>query len=423
MNTELHDTKVGKAKAVSKNMTEQSMSRDEVTERNKATVDEQDFPKTFNDSIIDSISDDILVINPDDYTIVGSNEAVLKQLKLRKDNVVGRHCYEVTHHISSPCKPPHDICPIQELIKTGNSVSVEHTHFDKDNNKIYVEVSAHPIKNREGKIILVTHVAKDVTVRKRMQEELLKSQTLATIGELALQIANDLRNPLQAIQSATYFLKKKCVHLQSSPQGLEILQAINGSVKYADDIVKALLDFASTRAPILKKTSINTVVENALSQLEKPKNVIFVTELGHIPQIEADEDMLKRVFLNLALNGIQAMENGGTLRVSTSAAEEFVEVSFRDTGIGIPEQNLEKLFKPLFSTKSKGIGLGLAICRRLIEQHGGSIKVKSEMQKGATFTVKLPIHQPKAENRENVEPNILVVKDNSDVLESIKALM
>jgi PAS domain S-box-containing protein len=413
---------MGKVNPVMKNEAEQHT--DETTMRRKrAADDELNFLETFHKSIIDSISDALLVIDPNDFKIISVNQAALEQLKLQREEVVGRFCYEVTHHTSTPCGPPNDVCPICDLLKTGNSVSVEHTHFDKENNKIYVEVSAHPIKNREGKTVLITHIAKNITERKFMQEKLLKSERLATVGELALTLANDLRNPLQAIQSATYWLNKDYSRLQNSPTGIKMVQIIVDAVKYSDNIVKGLLDFASSKTPMIKKINVNAVVKKALGQVETPKNVELITEIGDIPQIEADEDMLKQVFLHLTENGIEAMENGGALQVSTRSIDGFVEVSFRDTGIGIPGENLDKLFKPLFTTKSKGMGLGLAICKKLIEAHEGSIEVESVEGKGTVFRVKLPIHQSEVKSRSALNSNILMVEDGADVFASLRKMI
>lgn len=369
------------------------MNDEKAIRRKQALDNELYFLEDFHESIIDSISDALLVIDPSDFTIISANHAALKQLKLQREEAVGRFCYEVTHHVSEPCKPPHDDCPIYDLLKTGDSISVDHTHFDKENKKIYVEVSAHPVRNSEGKTVLITHIAKDITERKLMNEKLISSERLSTVGELSLILANDLRNPLQTMQIATHWLKNDYSHLQNSETGIKMLRTINDSIEYSDKIVRAMLDFASSKTPIIKKIDVNTVVKTVLGQVETPKNVELITELGQIPQIEADEDMLKRVFLNLAENGIAAMKNGGILRVSTRGAAGFVEVSFRDTGIGVPGENLDKLFKPLFTTKSKGMGLSLAICKKFVEAHEGSIEVESEEGKGAEFRVKLPIRQ------------------------------
>ena len=243
-------------------------------------------------------------------------------------------------------------------------------------------------------------IMRDVRERKQMEEERLKLEKLATIGELATMVGHDLRNPLQAIENATYYLNNELPRLPPFtpiPQkAIEMLQIINDSVNYADKIVRDLHDFSATKKPALQKTNINAIVKETLSQVEAPENVELKTELGHPPEIKADKNMIKRVFLNLAVNGIEAMEKGGTLKVSTKKTKEFIEISFKDTGIGMSKENMKKLFTPLFTTRAKGMGMGLPICKKFVESHGGNIEAESEEGKGTTFTVKLPIQQ---ENR------------------------
>ncbi len=236
-------------------------------------------------------------------------------------------------------------------------------------------------------------IVRDIRERKRLEEERLKLEKLATIGELATMVGHDLRNPLQSIENATYYLNNEMPRLPIPQKATEMLQIINKSVNYADKIVRDLHDFSATKKPILKKTNINAIVKEALSQVKAPENVKLITELGHLPKIKADKDMIKRAFLNLATNAIQAMEKGETLKVSTKKTKGFVEVSFKDSGVGISKESMKKLFTPFFTTKAKGMGMGLAICKRFIESHGGTIEVESEEGKGSTFTVKLPIQQ------------------------------
>jgi len=224
-------------------------------------------------------------------------------------------------------------------------------------------------------------------------ERLLKSERLAAIGQLAAMVGHDLRNPLQAIENAAYYLNNELPRLPVPQKVMEMLQVLNDSVDYADKIIRDLKDFASAKKPILEKTDINAIVKSALSQVGARKNVELITELNHLPKIEVDIDMIKRVFLNLAINGIQAMEKGGTITLSTKKTNGFVEASFKDTGVGISKENMEKLFMPFFTTRAKGMGMGLPICKKFVEAHGGSIQVESEEGKGSTFTVKLPIRQ------------------------------
>jgi len=240
-------------------------------------------------------------------------------------------------------------------------------------------------------------IIRDIRERKRMEEQRLKLERLAAIGEVATMVGHDLRNPLQSIENATYYLRNEFSRLVSSifiPQEtMDMLQVINDSVQYADRIVRDLHDFASPKKPVYKKTNINTLVKETLSQVEAPENVKITTELGDLPEIRADKDMVKRILVNLAENAIQAMAKGGRLKVSTKKTEESVEVSFKDTGTGISKDNMIKLFTPFFTTKAQGIGMGLAICKKLSESYGGSIEVKSEEGKGTIFTAKLPIQQ------------------------------
>jgi len=241
-------------------------------------------------------------------------------------------------------------------------------------------------------------IVRDIRERKRMEEQRLRLEKLATIGELATMVGHDLRNPLQSIENAAYYLNNELPHLSPStpiPQRtMEMLQVINDSVNYADKIIRDLQDYSATKKPILEKTDINAIITETLSQVKAPENVKLITELSQLPETNADKDMIKRVFMNLATNGIQAMESRGTLKVSTKKTKDCVEVSFKDTGIGMSKENMEKIFTPFFTTKAKGMGMGLPICKRFVESHGGTIQVESEVGKGSTFTVKLPIQQP-----------------------------
>jgi signal transduction histidine kinase len=164
-------------------------------------------------------------------------------------------------------------------------------------------------------------------------------------------------------------------------------------VATSERIISSLLDFARPKPPIRHKVDINEVIQGALYHITVPENVKVVTQLDEsLPTILADPDQLGQVFSNIIINAIQAMPEGGQLAVKSEASnQEWVTISFADTGVGIPKRNLKKLFEPLFSTKAKGIGLGLAVTRTLVEGHGGTVKSQSKVGKGSTFTVRLPI--------------------------------
>jgi len=229
---------------------------------------------------------------------------------------------------------------------------------------------------------------------KESQELLVKSERLAAIGQAATLVGHDLRNPLQAIENATYYLNTELSNLPISQKTTGTLQAMHRSIEYADKIVKDLQSFASKREPLFREIDINAIVKEAFSDVKKPENIETIIELGQLPKIEADKDMIKKIFVNLTINGIQSMkEKGGPLKISTKKSNGFIEVKFKDTGIGIKKENLKKLFTPFFTTKAQGMGVGLSICKRFVEIHDGSIKAESEEGKGSIFTVKLPIQR------------------------------
>jgi len=229
---------------------------------------------------------------------------------------------------------------------------------------------------------------------KDSQERLVKSERLAAIGQAATMVGHDLRNPLQAIENGLYYINTELSNLPVSQKITETLQAIHDSVDYADNIVKDLQSFASKREPLFREMDINTLVKETFSHVKTPENVEAIIELGELPKIEADKDMMKRIFVNLAINGIQAMEEKrGILKVSTKETNGFIEVTFQDTGIGIKKENIPKIFTPFFTTKAQGMGVGLPICKRFVEIHDGSIAVESEEGEGSIFTVKLPIQR------------------------------
>jgi len=231
----------------------------------------------------------------------------------------------------------------------------------------------------------------DITERQQMQERLVRSEKLAVLGQLGAGVSHELRNPLGAIKNAAYFLNMALE--EPEPEVKETLEILEKEVATCERIISSLLDFARAKSPARRKVDINDVVQEALSRNSVPENVQVVSQLGGaLPAIFADPDHLVQVFGNIMLNAVQAMPQGGRLVVKSEApGPGRVAVSVADTGAGIPEENLGKLFEPLFTTKAKGIGLGLALVKTMVEGHGGSIEVQSEVGQGTTFTVRLPL--------------------------------
>jgi signal transduction histidine kinase len=225
---------------------------------------------------------------------------------------------------------------------------------------------------------------------KDANERLVKSERLAAIGELAGMIGHDLRNPLAGIKNAAYFLKKKGTTI-SEAQSKEILEIIDKAIDHSDKIINDLLDYAREMHLELTKYGARTLVDEATRTIQVPDRIKIVNHVDEEVGIWVNVDKMMRVFVNLIKNAVDAMPEKGTLEISSCQTKDHVEIAFADTGTGIPEETLQKLFTPLFTTKAQGMGFGLSICKRIVEAHGGTITVKTELNKGTTFTVTLPL--------------------------------
>ena len=258
--------------------------------------------------------------------------------------------------------------------------------------KGYVILSSISLSEKEnGKPIRLVGIMQDITKQKEMQERLARSEKLAVLGQLAGGVSHELRNPLGSIKTSAYFLKMAIE--KPGPEIKKTLDLLDKEVRTSEKIINSLFDFAPNRLPILKKANVNNIILQTQSRNSRPKNINIVNQLDKkLPHIHADPDQLFQIFSNIILNAFQAMPEGGRLIIKSKVpSPRWVDVSFIDTGEGIPKENICKLFEPLFTTKAKGIGLGLAITKTLVDGHGGTIEVESEVGKGSTFSVRLPI--------------------------------
>lgn len=279
-------------------------------------------------------------------------------------------------------------------ILTGEDVGPnEYTALRKDGSTFPVLVHSTAIV-REGKFVGVRGVAVDITERKRMEEELLTSKRLAAIGEAAAMVGHDLRNPLQATTTALYLAKKLLSSggAEERNQALRLLEELDDQVYYMDKIVSDLQDYARPIDAELLETDVAELINDVISSVKIPVtvNVSSLVEAEHPPKASVHPALLRRALVNLILNAIQAMPNGGELTISASKIQDSAVITVQDTGTGIPAENLDKIFNPFFTTKAQGQGLGLAVCKRLVEAQRGEITVKSQLGKGSIFTIKLP---------------------------------
>jgi signal transduction histidine kinase len=239
------------------------------------------------------------------------------------------------------------------------------------------------------------------------QHRLKERERMATIGETSAMVGHDLRNPLQVVYLLGSRLGKKIGALRDSgvdDSDIEDLEYIEEKLKdqtnYMNKIVSDLQDFSKNIKVAYEDADLEQTVVDVIGTLKVPENIEVSVRLEErLRSVRADSNLFKRVFTNLLTNGIQAMPEGGSMAVTGTATDDLATVVVSDTGSGISEENMSKLFQPLFTTKAKGTGLGLSVCKRIVEAHRGEITVESELGVGTSFTINIPIHPEEEEEK------------------------
>lgn len=392
------------------------------------------------ETILNGIRDFILVINPD-MTIVEANESFLEKMGYSHANVVGKKCYEVYYSESQPCDRYRDACPLEEVVRNQSQARKIQKRIMRDGELRYYEVSIYPVWAKSGTISKFIHISRDVTQHRREEEEitrrleqmvaertrqltethqkLLHQDKMASLGKLSAAVVHEINNPIAGILNLIMLIKRILNEQSLDAKALEqfkhYLNLMDTETRRTSRIVGNLLAFARQSKMEMKPVDINRLIEEILlltTNLLKIANVKVETRLDPgLPQLIGSADQLQQVFMNLVSNAAQAMEpgEGGVLRIETqhSPGGGHALIQVRDTGVGIPEEHLPRLFEPFFTTKKgKGVGLGLSVVYGIVQEHGGSIEVKSRLGEGTIFNVKLPIqplsaeHETEGDNRE-----------------------
>ena len=342
--------------------------------------------------LLDNATDSIFVYTPTG-NITYANETAYKSHGYTKEELMAIN----RRDLATPEYSKLFDARIKTLLAKGET-TWESAHLRKDRSAILVEVHAQVIRTNGKKLIL--DVARDITERKQMQEQLIVADRLATLGELISGIAHELNNPLTSIIGFAQLLLAKDI-----PGGVkEDLKVIYEEAERTSRVVRNLLAFARRHEPEKKPENINEVIKAVLTLRtyeQKVHNIQASTQFApDLPEIVADGFQLQQVFLNIIVNAeyfMAAAHGGGNLNITTERVGDKIRASFTDDGAGIPQENLSHLFDPFFTTKDvgRGTGLGLSICHGIVTEHGGSIYAQSELGKGATFIIELPIRQKK----------------------------
>jgi signal transduction histidine kinase len=209
------------------------------------------------------------------------------------------------------------------------------------------------------------------------------------LGQVASSVAHEIRNPLGVIRNSVYYLNLKLKDI-SDEKIAKHLKIMEGNISSADRIISDLLDIGRNKIGPFESVDLNMILELSLARLTIPKDIKVIMKLDKIPKLLLDPEHIQRLFLNVIQNAFAAMPKGGKLTVRLSMSGDWAEISFQDSGEGILEENLQKLFEPLFTTKAKGLGLGLTISKQIVEAHHGEIKISSNAGEGTLVVIRLP---------------------------------
>jgi PAS domain S-box-containing protein len=314
-----------------------------------------------------------------ELTVIHWNKAAEEITKITAKEALGKKIYDILPEMDTVNVTPYfeslqEKSPARFMMKTTSRQTGRAAIF---------EISTYP--STLGVIIIVED---------KTEEE--ETKRLLTIGQTAGMVGHDIRNPLQSIMSSMFLIKNNLNNLPKSTEKKEALQEVESiveQVSYVDKIVSDLQDYARPLKWEIAEVNLKTLIANTLFTLNIPADVEVATYFDpKLPKIKTDHTLLKRVLQNLATNAVQAMPEGGKLSIKVTRDKEpdKFAITIQDTGVGIPKEIQDKLFTPLFTTKSKGQGFGLAVVKRLAEAQGGTISFKSQLGKGTEFTVKLP---------------------------------
>ncbi len=338
-------------------------------------------------SLIEASLDPLVTISADGK-ITDVNEATVRATGVSREEIIG------TDFSSYFTEPEKARAGYQSVFRDGvvkdYPLAIRHV----SGKVTEVTYNATVYRNEAGEIQGVFAAARDVTEHNELERRMKDSERLAAIGATAGMVGHDLRNPLQAIEGSLFLAKEDLSSLPESAEKQsirEMLESIDEQYIYMNKIVSDLQDMVRPINLDIKEVEVQSIIDSTVKAMKNSGDVEFKTIIGNdARKLTVDPVLVMRVLTNLVTNAVQAMPNGGNLTISALKEGDSVLLSVSDTGEGIPEDVKPKLFTPLFTTKAKGQGFGLAVCKRVIEAHGGTITFESELGKGTTFTIKIP---------------------------------
>jgi len=331
----------------------------------------------YNENILQSVPSGVMSFD-ENLRIMKINQAAGKILEVKEETVIGKHHTEILG------KPITDLLNEKKFIERG-----EISYITLSGKRIWLGLTLSPLRDQSGKTIGQILVFTDLTHLKAVESQMELRARLSSLGELSAGIAHELRNPMGVIAGYTKLLSKK------GEESLQpIITNISKEIAVMDRIISDFLSFAKPAELTMIDLDLKTMIGNCITAIRGEKSDITVRlNIDGRPTIKGDEVFLRQAFINIIQNAVEAMPQGGALTVEAVPSADparDIEIVISDTGHGISEDIIDKIFLPFFTTKERGTGLGLAIVHKIVVSHGGTISVKSS-DEGTTFKMRLPL--------------------------------
>jgi len=343
-------------------------------------------------ALFDSIPASMYIIDRD-YTLLAVNRSRSERVGSKPNHLVGKRCYAALAGETDPCPG----CRVREVFFKGRGSTRSTREWLDSERVVEWDVSAFPILDGTNLPVQAILLEQDITEKRRLEADLVQSEKLAAVGQLAAGVAHEINNPLAAIIANAQMLMRDLPTQQE--EALESVRLIEQAGVRASQVVRNLLNFARKEQFEFAMTDVNHTILEAMSFLQH-EFISHPIQLRYdlaadLPLVKASRDHLQGVWINIVMNAIDALDNrAGEISIGTQLVSDELKVTIADSGKGIPPDRVSRIFEPFFTTKSAGhgTGLGLSVCHRIIKQHGGSIQVESQLGVGTRLNIFLPLY-------------------------------
>ncbi len=351
-------------------------------------IEQMKLSNFFLETLFDGIQEEIMVVDAH-YIIQDVNKVFLENYGLEKETALGKKCHEITYQSSQPCDFGSQFCPLKKARETGRRVGVTHARETPAGTREMVRIM-YPLPALKAGAEYFIEISMDMTDQRRMEKTLHRSERLAAVGQAVARVAHEIKNPLMIIGGFSLQVRNSL----SDEKAIQKLDMTLQEVRRLERLVAQLGDFTREHRLTPRPADINSVIRDVLDMMNgmhPGDKYRFEADLSpDLDMFECDPDKIKQVLMNMIVNAIEAMEEGGKVTVCTRRRSGGIEIAISDHGVGISHEDLDRIFEPFFSTRKRGSGLGLPISFRIIRAHQGEIRAESRPGQGTTFIITLP---------------------------------